>query len=187
MIIGISGHQGAGKSTVCEVAINLGRPVKPFIRIGFSDPLYQMLLAMGLPEDIVFDKTRWNEPLDALCGQTTRYACDNLGDGWGRNTIGRDVWAKAGLRKAVSLERKGFVPILDNVRYVNEALAIMDAGGHVIAFNRNGLKPNLEKPSEREIPEIHREYALAAFTNSGDDLQKNSTEFRTLLDAIAGM
>lgn len=185
MIIGICGHKSAGKSTVCEVAINLARPERaPFVRMGFSDPLYQMLLAMGVPEDIVYNKSKWDIPLDILCGETTRFACDTLGNNWGRDTIGRDVWVKAGMRRATDYQANGQTPIIDNVRYWNEAKAVIRAGGVVVAFHRIGLLSDLSKPSECEIPKIQAELCKAEFYNRADDLEINSREFRRVLDAI---
>lgn len=184
MIIGISGHMGAGKSTVCEVAINLVRPGGlPFIRIGFSDPLYKMLIAMGVPEDLVYNKHQWDEPLDVLCGRSIRYACDKLGNDYGRDMIGKEVWTRLGLERAKLHRSREHVPIIDNVRYLNEARAIVDAGGVVIAFTAPVLA-NLTKPSEREIPEIHERYCRANFHNTKKDLHADALNFRKVLDAI---
>lgn len=184
MIIGISGHMGAGKSTVCEVAINLIRPDGlPFVRIGFSDPLYRMLLAMGVPEDLVYDKHRWNDPVDILCGRSVRYACDKLGNDYGRDMIGSDVWVRLAMDRAGRMVKNGQVPVIDNVRYLNEARSIVKVGGVVIAFTAPVLA-DLSKPSEREIPLIHETLCGANYHNTRKDLQTDAINFRKVLDAI---
>lgn len=186
MIIGICGNQGAGKSTVCEVAINLQRSAgRPFVRMGHSDPLYQMLIAMGVPEDIVWNKARWNDPLEVLCGKTVRYACDTLGNDWGRNMIGSTVWGRMAIAKAQEWEKRSYIPVIDNVRYWTEQMQIRAVGGVLIAFNRVGLLVDTSKPSEREIKEIQEQRCKHSFLNTGDDLEHNAREFRKLLDAIA--
>lgn len=182
-LIGICGYKGTGKSTVCEVAINLERPQQPFIRHGFADPLYKMLHAMGIPEEIVYNKQRWDEPLDILCGKTTRYACQTLGTEWGRTYIG-PVWTNAAMNRAERAIKSGQVVILDNVRMHDEAEAITDRGGVVIAFHR--LNSEIQKDthdSESYIGGIQR-MCKYQFLNSGYNLEKDARNFRELLDEI---
>jgi hypothetical protein len=183
MIIGICGHKGVGKSTVCEVAINLERPVKPFIRHGFADPLYKMLHAMGISEEIVYNKERWDEPLDILCGKSTRYACQTLGTEWGRAYFG-SIWTNAAMNRAEKAIRAGQIVILDNVRMIDEVKAIRDRGGVLIAFTRlNFNTPTDTHDSEEHIAQIQRECDIG-FTNSGSDLETDARNFRKLLDSI---
>lgn len=181
MIIGICGYQGAGKSTICELAINLFRTPWNFKRIGFSDPLYRMLIAAGVPAEIVYDKKRWNEPLDILCGKTTRHACDTLGTDWGQNCIGSDVWSNATMERCAELQAKRITPIVDNVRFPHEAGAIISRGGIIIAFNRHGLVPDVSKQAEKHISEIRVNHCSAWFMNHGHNLQEDAANFSELL------
>ena len=184
MIIGLCGHQGAGKSTVCETAINIVSPTgKPFARIGFSDPLYKMLEAMGIPGEIVHNKKRWEEPLDILCGRSTRFACDKLGNDYGREIIGKYVWTRLGIERARALNKQGYHVIIDNVRYENEAKAIIDNGGVIISFEAI-VSVDFNKPSEREIPGIQIYQCKYAFMNTKKDLEQDAIKFASLLDKI---
>lgn len=184
-LIGICGYKGAGKSTVCEVAINLERSEKPFIRHGFADPLYKMLYAMGIPEEIVYDKTRWEEPLEILCGKSTRYACRTLGTEWGRTYFG-PIWTNAAMNRAERAIKAGQIVILDNVRMMDEAKAIRDRGGVLIAFGNMGIEVNHSHESERMIPAIWKYHCEHKFMNNGTELEKEARRFRELLDKIIG-
>lgn len=184
-LIGICGYKGAGKSTVCEVAINLERPEHPFVRYGFSDPLYKMLYAMGIPEEIVYDKTRWDEPLDILCGKTTRYACQTLGTEWGRTYFG-PIWTNAAMNRAEKAINAGKIVILDNVRMPDEAIAIERRGGIIIAFHREGFnKPEDVHESEKFIEGIQKQCEWK-FHNSGVNLDATARSFRQMLDRAVG-
>lgn len=182
-LIGICGYKGAGKSTVCEVAINLERPERPFVRHGFADPLYKMLHAMGIPEEIVYNKQRWDEPLDILCGKTTRYACQTLGTEWGRAHFG-PVWTNAAMNRAELAIAAGHVVILDNVRMPDEFEAIEKRGGLVIAFHRDGY----DAPADIHESEMHiesiQECCNWQFKNGKTDLDHYARRFRGVLNMI---
>lgn len=153
-LVGIVGYMGAGKTTVCNEAHrqSLRGICRPITRIGFADPLYSMLIAMGLPSGDVMDKAQWNKPQPLLSGKTLRDACRTLGTEWGRAQFGRDVWAR------IAIERARCMPetvIIDNVRFHEEADAIEAEGGTLIAWHRpDMITPDTAHESERHIREI---------------------------------
>lgn len=169
---------GAGKSTVCQAAIDA---IPGYERIGFSDPLYHIMLAMGIPESIVYDKERWNEPLEAFGGRTARYICQSVGT-WGRNEIDVNLWARATINRT---KRNSGVTVIDNVRRINEADAVIDAGGVIVAFDRVGLTADLSHESEKEIPFIQRNMCETTFINNGENLRLAAKQFRDILKWLA--
>jgi hypothetical protein len=188
MIIGLCGHKGAGKSTVSETAINLYASKRVYFRIGFADAMYDMLAAMGVPLDVVYNKTRWDEPLEILAGRTCRHACVTLGTEWGRKQLGESVWTALTIRRAREIIGRQYVRpnvvIIDNVRFPDEADAILDAGGHMIAFRRHGLEVDLSHESEKHIPDIQRQKCAHGFFNCGHDLQWVSRNFFELIENL---
>lgn len=181
MIIGICGYKGSGKSTVCEAATNLDDGWC-FERMGFADPMYDMMKAV-IPHEILYDKSLWNHPLEVLCGKTLRHAMVTLGTEWGRDHIGEDFWTNIALTKAKRID-KNATPVIDNVRFPSEAEALTNAGGFIIAFHRDGHDTDLSHSSEQYIAEIQSKYANASFTNSGHDLAKDASNFLKLLQDV---
>lgn len=183
MIIGICGYKGSGKSTVTNAAIH--QPgMRGFVRMGFSDPLYDMLLAMGIPDYIVGDKAKWDLPLDILCGKSTRHACDTLGTSWGQEHIDREVWSKIAIRRAKKCQGVGQCVILDNVRFRHEADAVLAERGTLIAFERNGLVPDLTKQAEQQVAYIQRNLCTVTFMNAGKNLHTDARKFAEILKWI---
>lgn len=183
MIIGICGYKGAGKSTVCEVAINLTRSHHNFIRIGFSDPITKMFRAFGVPDDVIHDKSRWDEPLDILCGKTLRFAYTSLGTEWGRKMIGEQLWTNRAILRCVEFMHRSQTPIIDNVRFPSEAQALLDRGGKIIGFHNFRVVPDLSHESEQYISEIQA--ATPYRFNNDNSLGQSAAEFLSLLNRLA--
>lgn len=153
MIIALTGLKGSGKSTVAEmiggVCIGFADPLKQFCQkvFGFTDEeLYGPSDARERPSARF--KRPNGEPL------TARYALQTLGTEWGRN-CDPDVWAKAGVATAKDLaEDSGIYPVvITDLRFVNEARLVREAGGQVWRISRTyNVNPALDPhPSEAEI------------------------------------
>lgn len=184
MIIGLCGYKGSGKSTVTETAINLKRSPWNFFRMGFSDPLYAMLIAAGVPSELVYNKDQWDVPLDILCGRTIRYACDTLGTEWGQEIIGREMWSRMALDKASRLVSRRFTVILDNVRFPHEASAVLKAGGVLVAFERKGLLVDTSRKADTHVAYLQKQ-CTHRFMNHGDNLATDALALFDLLEQIA--
>lgn len=130
MIIGICGPEGAGKSTAAKLLrAHLRGEIHPF-----AAPLKRMIAALGVDGAHLYgapaDKAA---PLALFGGKSARDAMQTLGTEWGRQCIGHDFWRDAW---AASLPAAPVV-IADDVRFENEARAILDRGGVVIQLVRS--------------------------------------------------
>lgn len=140
MLIGFCGPEGAGKSYAAKVlAEATGFPIVPFAR-----PLKKMIEALGVDLRHLYGTPKDKaEPLAIFGGQPARHAMQTLGTEWGRQCIGADFWVRAWL---ATVAAEGLVSsagdvcaIADDVRFPNEARAILDAGGVVIQVVRSEL------------------------------------------------
>lgn len=160
MIIGICGAAGAGKDTVAMRLRDRG-----FFRVSFADPLYEMVSAMtGMRVEELADRGRKEQEIDWL-GRSPRQLLQSLGTEWGRQCVGEDVWIRIAMRTAASCS----LAVIPDVRFDNEAEAILDAGGVVWRVVRPGvscLDPSTARhSSERGIaPHLISEVIL----NDGD-------------------
>lgn len=124
-IIGLVGHIGAGKSAVARILSDQ----QGFVRFKFAYHLKNMLQALGLtPREIEGDLKE--QPCAILGGRTPRHAMITLGTEWGRNMLDPDLWVRAALRDVdgwAATSATSFV--FDDVRFPNEADAILKRGG----------------------------------------------------------
>lgn len=179
MIIGIAGKAHSGKTTIANRLlrhsgktsriINFADPMKAFCLEVFdfnNEQLSGSLKEVGDP--------RYKRPNGELL--TPRYALQTLGTEWGRNCF-TDVWAELGVRRAKTDERAGFLAIIGDVRYLNEAAAIRREGGVIWRVTRpyGGLEAGADHPSEIESDGIQ---ADRVFFNDGtlDDLFRDVDE-----------
>ena len=109
---------------------------------------------MGIPDAILHNKSRWNEPLDILCGHSTRYAFTTLGTEWGRDQIGANVWANVALKNADDFLKRGRNVIIDNVRFPNEFDLMEERGAAFIAMYRPDVDADLTHSSEKHIARL---------------------------------
>jgi len=153
-IFAFVGYMGSGKTTVAKAALT-GQT--DFVHFGFSDPMIEMMRALGVSESIITNKSRWNEPLDILSGRTLRHAMQTIGTEWGRNQMHPDFWLNHGMQRARNFENQGKHSFIDNVRFPNEYRAIYKAGGILIALRRkirDMSKYGTEHESEKHIYQL---------------------------------
>ena len=132
-LIGFCGSAGAGKTYAAELlARDWG-----YSRVRFAGPLKVMLHALGLTEAET-DGAAKDQPSAMLGGRTPRYAMQTLGTEWGRDLISPDLWLHAWERAAARYLDQGLPVVVDDVRFVNEAAAIMRLGGALVRIERPG-------------------------------------------------
>lgn len=129
-IIGLCGPEGAGKSMAAKLLKSHTRgEIHPF-----AGPLKSMIAALGVdPRHLYGTPADKAEPLAIFGGQTARHAMQTLGTEWGRACIGPNFWVNAWLATAP----KSCTAVADDVRFENEARAIMHRGGVVIRVIRS--------------------------------------------------
>ncbi len=144
-IIAFTGLAGAGKSTA---AMRLVKAHK-FERVRFAGPLKAMMAALGLT-DAEIEGDRKELPSDLLGGRTPRHAMQTIGNEWGRELIGPDLWVNA-WRAAVEKLPAGVPVVVDDCRYPNEAAAVQAMGGIIVRIERPGAGTTSTHISEQHV------------------------------------
>lgn len=154
MIIGFTGKKRSGKDTAASVFIAEG-----FRQVSFADPMKLMMKTLlqyrGMPENLI-DRHLHDDLKESytgyLSGNTPRHALQTLGTEWGRNLLHPDFWIET-FRDHVKDSGENIV--IADVRFDNEAAAIIDMGGEVIEINRPSLSSLAEDthPSEGGVSE----------------------------------
>lgn len=159
MLIGLAGAAGAGKGSVASVLVR----EHGFSEIAFADPLYEAVSAiLQVPVGQLKDRTFKEAVIDWI-GKSPRELLQLLGTEFGRKVIGESVWVDAGMRRAASLRRYGENVVIADVRFDNEAEAILEAGGVVWEVTRRGAPCLTESTAkhESEAGVAHRLIALS--------------------------
>jgi hypothetical protein len=151
-IFAFVGYMGSGKTTIAKAAL-AGR--NNIVHFGFSDPMIEMMRVLGVPESIIENKDRWNEPLAILSYRTLRHATQTIGTEWGRNQMHPNFWLNQGMQRACNLATDEKHSFIDNVRFPNEFNAIDNADGILIALRRKSAIPSGEvHESEQYINQL---------------------------------
>lgn len=133
IVIGISGFGGNGKTSVSDLLIqNHG-----FRRVSFADKIRAMIMALGVPEEVLRDPVKKHEPHVALCGRSPVHAMETLGTKWGRDLMHPQFWMFQFLRDG---KDKPFL-ICDDVRFQNELDLIKEMGGITYRLIVPGKEP----------------------------------------------
>lgn len=137
MLIGLCGQAGAGKNTVAELLTDSDRG--PFAQIAFADPLYECVSTItGLTVAKLKDRAVKEEVI-AWLGKSPRQLLQTLGTEWGRGTVHPEIWIRIAMERAANHMTHNSVVITD-VRFDNEAQAVIEAGGEVWKVTRSGWR-----------------------------------------------
>jgi hypothetical protein len=149
-VVGLTGVVGSGKTLIANYMVNC----HGFVRVPFAFPMKQMLASLpGVTHEMLWGSTKEKEmPREIFGGKSAREVMQNLGAGWGRETIYPDFWVDMWKRTAMKFPRV----VCDDVRYLNEAAAVRSLGGDIWKIQRCGagsaVNPN--HSSETELVEI---------------------------------
>jgi hypothetical protein len=137
MLIGLCGPAGAGKNTVAELLTDSDGG--PFAQIAFADPIYECVSAIT---DLPVAKLKDRDVKEAVIpwlGKSPRQMLQTLGTEWGRGAVHPEIWIRIAMERAVRhLDFNGVV--ITDVRFDNEAQAVIDAGGEVWRVTRPGWR-----------------------------------------------
>lgn len=134
MIIGLCGLAGSGKD---EVAAILSREHR-FAVIAFAGPIYKAVSEItGLGPDELKNRATKERPIPWL-GKSPRELLQTLGTEWGREMVSQDIWINIAMRRARQYEGSSWNVAITDVRFDNEAEAILAAGGQVWRVERPG-------------------------------------------------
>jgi hypothetical protein len=133
MLIGIySPAPQSGKSTVATRLIQHHN----FVSLPFAGTLKGMISV--LLEDFGIDDCclyTGDKSLVVYNGKTVRELLQTLGTEWGRNIVGKDLWADVWRGKVKRLRYNHHI-VCDDVRFENEAHMIMELGGIMLRVIR---------------------------------------------------
>lgn len=163
VIIGLAGRAGAGKDTAAAGLVREGG----FVRIGLADAVKEAVTVLTpLVSDRISVKTMlyaegWSGDMrdDSFLPawdvvkqhHEARRLLQMMGTEVARDMFGDDVWVNRMLAKAARHARV----VVPDVRFNNEAKAILDAGGTVITIVRPGLVRINDHASEQPLhPEL---------------------------------
>jgi hypothetical protein len=153
----------SGKTTVANALVeNHG-----FTRLRFAETLKSMtrafLAGLGLPWEVVNDMVDGElkeQPIPAIGGRTPRHLMQTLGTEWGRKCVNENVWVRVASNQARMLREDGAAVVFDDLRYANEANAIVAMGGVVVRIIRPEATVTQAHSSEGELDHYPVAYEL---------------------------
>ena len=135
MIIGLSGKQGTGKSTIAKAIQDTYKDVKIFKIAGI---IYEL-------QDYIYNRVGLT-----LQGDKDRPLLIALGM-WGRDKDS-DLWTNVAIREALEYSKQGGIALIDDIRFPNEALRVKENG---LLIRIEGLQrgPNITEEMKTNITE----------------------------------
>lgn len=143
LVVGICGPAGSGKTTAADRLVDR----YGFARVKLAGPLKAMLRALPGIDERHTDGDLKEEPVEAFGGATPRYMMQTLGTGWGRGVLGEDFWVRV-WEAAVAEVPSNVSVVVDDVRFDNEARAVLKLGGRVVEMKRGGYVYRQDHASE---------------------------------------
>jgi hypothetical protein len=172
MLIGLCGPAGAGKNTVADFLTDSNGG--PFAQIAFAAPLYECLSAItGLPVARLKNRDVKEEVIPWL-GKSPRQLLQTLGTEWGRGTVHPEIWIRIAMERAKPEMAGGRGVVITDVRFDNEAQAVIDAGGEVWRVTRPGWRCLADEAAAHQSEAGVSDHLIArTIDNSGslDDLR----------------
>lgn len=149
MIIGITGKKGSGKSTAAEFLVPLG-----YKHHGFADLLKDATCTLfGITREYLENVKNnglielYNPSDEGEVTVTVRKFLQRMGTEVGREMFGEDFWVDQFYRRHSQFHRI----VISDVRFNNEARAILNRGGRIVEIQRPGLDDSDAHASEQGI------------------------------------
>jgi hypothetical protein len=172
MLIGLCGPAGAGKNTVAELLT--GSDGGSLVQMAFADSLYECVSTItGLTVETLKDRDV-KETVIPWLGKSPRQMLQTLGTEWGRGTIHPEIWIRITMERAKPELAGGRGVVITDVRFDNEAQAVIDAGGEVWRVTRPGWRCLADEAAAHQSEAGVSDHMIArTIDNSGslDDLR----------------
>jgi GTPase SAR1 family protein len=145
LIIGFSGLAGAGKTTAANY----------FVKRGFKKDAYARVMKQAvshlfsIPMEKLLGNAEQKNQVDLFWGLSYRQILQRFGTEACRHTFGDDFWEKVMWSNHRDMD---YDLVIDDVRFPNEAEAILKRGGIVIDIIRPGIE-QMNHASEIPLPE----------------------------------
>jgi len=179
LLIGLVGRAGAGKDTVGRMLVTAEElngclDTRPFRTVSFAAPLKKICgdVFAFTNRQLHGDQKEVPDPRYQRADGTyltPREAMQVLGTQWGRACYPH-VWVELGLRHAKEQMANGLSIAITDVRFINEAKAIKEAGGQVWRV----LRPEAER-----VPAVHTSEAEMNRPEMGALVDKYITNYGT--------
>jgi hypothetical protein len=143
MLIGIAGPKRSGKTTLAEGLCK----VFSLEHHSFAGPIRAFVASiLGYTAEEL--EARKEEPVAWLDGKTPRQLMQTVGTEWGRAMVHDELWVRSLIARVPV-----WGAVISDVRFANEAEAILAAGGIVIQLSRPGTGAGDGHASETPLPE----------------------------------
>lgn len=145
-IIGLGHRAQMGKDTAAAAMAELG-----YERLAFADTLRECLYALnprtgsGARVQTVVDLRGWDGA--KVHSYEIRQLLQRLGTEVGRDILGQNIWVQATFAKM----QPGHKYVITDVRFPNEAEAVLAAGGRLYKVERPGIESPNDHPSETAL------------------------------------
>jgi hypothetical protein len=148
LLVGLCGPAGCGKDTVASLMVQRG-----FHRYALAQPIKGMVSLMLSQRLERWEDREWKEAPIPWLGRSPRQLAQTLGTEWGREHVDPDLWLKLGMQRW-ELVKYSAMPrlVITDIRFVNEAQAIIGAGGTIWKVLREDVAPVSAHVSEQGIP-----------------------------------
>lgn len=153
LIIGLAGYSRSGKNEAAEALVQYG-----WKQAAFADKLREFLLAVdpvipgpygtgNLRLSILIRDVGWEYAKDHY--PEVRALLQRTGTEAGRRLLGADVWVDALFREYAQVPAL----VITDVRFPNEARAVVERGGVMIRVERPGVGPARDKVGRVHVSE----------------------------------
>lgn len=165
------GYKRSGKDSLAARLVN----AHGWARYAFADPMRAMLESLDpivtlggqrlRLSDVLAMHSGWDGAKERL--PEVRRLMQALGTEAGRAILGEDVWVTTTMRE---VDRTPGPVVVTDVRFPNEAQAVVDRGGVLVRVLRPTLRRDDPHPSENSVDDVGADYTVV---NDGtlDDLQ----------------